>query len=129
MGDSQSNRRGPMTGGQGGANPGSNEPIVPDKANLDHAKKVTDLVLKKLEEQKVDPDQNLLEQMNWTQQDLENFLKQWQRMRDQADSGDVEAKVVYEEALRSLGLQRETQRRKASDQRDKPFQLNEDWCR
>lgn len=122
---SDSNRQGPRTGGQGGAG-GSSEPIVPDKANLDHAKQVTDLVINKLDEQKFDPDQDLLDQMNWTQQDLENFLRQWQKMKENADSGSIEAKQTYEDALRSLGLQRDVQRRNANVKRDKPFQLNED---
>ena len=99
---------------------------MPDKANVDHAKKVTDLILKKLEEQKIEPDQELLEQMNWTQQDLENFLSQWKKMKDNADTGDIAAKQSYEDALRSLGLQRGIQRRNSDSRLDKQFQLTED---
>jgi hypothetical protein len=98
----------------------------PEEANLEYAKKVTDLVLNSLEEQKFEPDQELLDQMNWTKEDLDKFLQQWQEMKANADSGDAESQRIYQEALRSLGLSRDAKGRKVNVKQDDPFQLNED---
>ena len=117
------------TGGSDGSQKSAKEeelPPSPDKANLDYTKKVTDLVLDELENQKYDPDPELLRQMNWTQQDLDNFLKRWQAMKKQAESGDLKAIRKYEEAQRSLGLSPKSKIRKAKVKKEKEFTLNED---
>ncbi len=118
----------PGSGGQTGNTSGqsADQQTDPEEANLEYTKKVTDLVLNKLEEQKFEPDQELLDQMNWTKQDLERFLKQWREMKANAAAGDKEAQKAYAEALQSLGLRRETRGRQVDVKRDDPFQLNED---
>lgn len=116
--------------GQGGSDQAgtSNDqgPASKDAANLDYTKKLTDLILEKLEDQKYDPDPELLEQMNWTQQDLDNFLNQWKQMKNAAQSGDVRKKRQYEDALRSLGFSPNSKSRKTVVERDKKFRVNED---
>ena len=101
-------------------------PASPDKANLDYTKKVTDLVLDQLEDQQLAPDQELLDQMNWSQEDLNNFVKQWQRMKQKAQTGDVKAKRTYEDALRAIGLSPKSKARKVDVKKEKEFILNED---
>ena len=115
-------------GGAGEENPNNSGPDGPsqaDKPNLDYAKKVTDLVLDQLEDQKYDPDQKLLDQMNWTKEDLAQFLKRWQQMRDKAGSGDVRSKREYENGLNSLGIFPESKSRVAKGVQEKEFRLNE----
>ena len=74
------------------------------QANLEYAKKATDMVLDKLEEQAENPDSKLLEQMNWTKDDLQNFMQRWKEMKLKAESGNAADKKRYETALQSLGL-------------------------
>ena len=78
-----------------------------DAANLDYARKKTDLALDYLAHQlaKDKPDPRLLERLGWTRSDLEKFYRQWAEMRREAGSANPEAKRQYNDALRSLGLQ------------------------
>ncbi|MDE0935367.1 MAG: hypothetical protein OSA89_05585, partial [Mariniblastus sp.] len=99
------------TGAGGGAPQG--EMLERDKTNLDHAKKATDMVLKKLSDQRYDPDPELLDKMNWTKADLENFLRRWEEMKDAADVGTLESQKKYEKSLRSLGLRPKSESRRA----------------
>ena len=100
-----------MGTGAGGGSP-QGELLERDKTNFDHAKKATDMVLKKLSDQRYDPDPELLEKMNWTKADLENFLRRWEEMKDAADTGTLESKKKYEKSLRSLGLRPKSGSRK-----------------
>ena len=104
--------------------PESNTPKK-EKPNLDYAKKVTDLVLNQLEDQKYDPDQELLDQMNWTQQDLDEALRQWKQMKSNAESGNPAAQQKYTDWLESLGISPNTKSRTANVKKDKDFKLNE----
>lgn len=132
--ESNDNRTPNKAGGVGGSadqNSGNDDspelPSQPDQPNLDYAKKVTDLVLNRLEDQQYEPDPDLLEQMNWTKEDLARFLKRWQQMRDKAGAGDFQSKREYEEGLRSLGLSPKAsgRGRVAEGVKDKEFRLNE----
>ena len=100
-----------------GTNQATNEQLAEEKANLDHAKKATDLVLNKLEDQLQNPDPDLLDKMNWTEQDLREFLDRWKRMKHSAQTGDPTAQKQYEEAIKSLGL-RPDNRSRISKNRD-----------
>ena len=100
-----------MGTGAGGGTP-QGELLERDKTNFDHAKKATDMVLKKLSDQRYDPDPELLEKMNWTKADLENFLRRWEEMKNAADTGTPESKKKYEKSLRSLGLRPKSESRK-----------------
>ncbi len=78
-------------------------PTQADKANLEYARKATDLVLDYLSDQQVDPDPKLLDELNWTEEDLQKFLKRWQALKKQQTVNDQERERL-DNTLRSLGL-------------------------
>jgi hypothetical protein len=93
---------GPSRSSQGEAPPG-------DEANLEYARKKTDLVLDKLADQlnKKDVDDQLLEDLGWTEEDLRRFIERWQQRKEAArrnDPAGESASRELDEALRSLGL-------------------------
>ena len=88
----------------GGVGNTANAPLPQEEANLEYARKATDLILDRLQNQKNEPDPELLEKMNWTQKDLEQFVKRWAEMRQRARAGDEQAQRQYREALQSLGF-------------------------
>jgi hypothetical protein len=83
-----------------------------DAANLEYARKQTDLVLDKLSDQlnKNKVDDRMLKELGWTRDDLRRFVERWQQRKVAAErdgpTGEA-AKRELEDALRSLGLQRE----------------------
>lgn len=89
-------------GGPGGA--GRDLDLIREQENVEHAKKATDMILKRLAEEQSNPDQEMLDELGWSQKDLDQFLSRWQAMKAKADSGDVVSKRRYDQALRSLGL-------------------------
>jgi hypothetical protein len=118
QGKASANRHATPTGdggesGTAAAPPPRIEGTVPDgdEANLDYARKQTDLVLEKLAEQldRKGVDEDLLKQLGWSEDDLRKFVQRWRERKDAAErrdqSGDA-AKRELEEALRSLGLRR-----------------------
>lgn len=101
------------TPGAGGNPQRSIEGSAPegDAANLDYARKQTDLVLEKLSDElnhnKVDD--HLLKELGWSRDDLRRFVERWQRRKDAAARDDATgdaAKRELDDALRSLGLHR-----------------------
>ncbi len=78
-------------------------PTQADKANLEYARKATDLVLDYLSDQQVNPDPKLLDELNWTEEDLQKFLKRWQALKKQQTVNDQERERL-DNTLRSLGL-------------------------
>jgi len=114
--DPQQSGRGPGNSAipQGGGLEGNNTPqnydgprVEPgeDEANLDYAKKATDMVLDELEHQDT-PDQEMLDDLGWTKDDFARFMQRWKQMKQAADSEDTQAKQELNDALRSLGLSR-----------------------
>jgi hypothetical protein len=100
---------GGQNGTAGSASP--SEGVVPegDKANLDYARKQTDLVLDKLADQlkKKQVDKNLLKQLGWTEDELQRFVARWQNRKAAAQRNDPRgesARRELDDALRSLGL-------------------------
>jgi hypothetical protein len=80
-------------------------PPPPDPANLEYAKKATDLVLDYLDQTREAPDPKLLEDLQWTKEDLERFAERWQKLRElAAQPGSPQASDEFEESLQSLGL-------------------------
>ena len=83
--------------------------VSDDDANLEYARKQTDLVLETLSDQlnrkKIDKD--LLKKLGWSEDDLRKFVERWRDRKQAAKrndpSGDA-AKRELDEALRSLGL-------------------------
>jgi hypothetical protein len=99
-----------------------------DAANLDFARKQTDLALDYLARQlaKEKPDPRLLDRLGWTRADLEKFYRQWAQMRRDAQTAGPEAKRQYNEALRSLGLRpRSTELRGGGTATDKSQHLRD----
>jgi hypothetical protein len=105
-----------MAGGEGavtgGGVPGSNstagntkagEVADNEEANLDYARKVTDLVLEYLSNQESRPDEKLLGELGWSQDDLKNFLQRWRELK-QAAADTPDGKRELDENLKSLGL-------------------------
>lgn len=80
-----------------------------DAANLEYARKQTDLVLEKLADQlnRKKVDERLLKELGWSEADMRRFVERWQQRRAAAEkidpSGEA-AKRELDEALRSLGL-------------------------
>lgn len=79
-----------------------------DDPKLEYTRKATDLVLDRLQDQMANDtvDQELLDKLKWTPEDLRRFMKQWQQLRQAADESGPRSDAAREldEALRSLGL-------------------------
>ncbi|MCO6046148.1 hypothetical protein NG895_19790 [Aeoliella sp. ICT_H6.2] len=101
--------------GQAGGNDGSEGPMngkfdgtvaEGDKANLEYTRKQTDLILDKLSDQldegKVD--QEMLDDLGWSKDDLRQFVDRWNRLRAEAERpNSTGAKQELDARLRSLG--------------------------
>jgi hypothetical protein len=82
-----------------------------DAANLDYARKQTDLVLEKLVDQldRKQVDEKMLKELGWTEEQLRTFVDRWQRRKEAAKRNDPArdaARRELDDALRSLGLRR-----------------------
>jgi hypothetical protein len=118
-GEQPGERRGSQSGEGGGQTP--DEAIQPgqsggtapdgDAANLEYARKQTDLVLEKLSDQlsRKKVDENLLKELGWSEADLRKFIERWQARKEAAGRNDAageSARRELDDALRSLGLRR-----------------------
>jgi len=84
-----------------------------DKANLEYAKRATDLALDHLRNQLKDgePDQELLDRLGWSKEDLQKLLARWEKLEREAKQPGPQsdkAKENLQEAISSLGLKRPT---------------------
>jgi hypothetical protein len=78
-----------------------------DDPNIEYAKKATDLALEYLKDQQTQPDQELLDRLGWTQEDVQKFVQRWEQMKREAAGRDNRAQPArrqLDDALRSLGL-------------------------
>ncbi|TVP98421.1 MAG: hypothetical protein EA381_12345 [Planctomycetaceae bacterium] len=77
----------------------------PDPVDLDYAKQATDLVLDYLNQNRDTPDPELLDRLNWTPEELQEFTQRWNRQLKQpgSDAAAADPRQV-EEALKSLGI-------------------------
>ncbi len=75
-----------------------------DAANLEYTRKATDLALDYLAQQETNPDPELLKRLNWSEEELREFLRRWRELQQAADSGDEAARAEYERKLESLGI-------------------------
>ena len=121
--EGQGKKAGGASGGDGDAGDGV---LQREKENLENSKKATDLILQQLEGQRDDPDPELLKKMNWSKDDLNNFLDRWKQMRDAAKQGDVKAKNKYDRAVKSLGLRPDGARRKVTNNGQEAGSVNQD---
>jgi hypothetical protein len=100
----------PGDGPQGEPQSAPSKPPAGDEANLEYARKATDLALEHLKDQlaKDQPDQELLDKLKWSKEDLQRFVDHWERMKRQAAQpgpAGNEAKQKLDDSLRGLGLQ------------------------
>lgn len=80
-----------------------------DKVNLEYARKKTDLILDKLGDmlRKKQIDDELLDKLGWTEEDMRRFVSRWQSRKARAEGSGTDANQSQRElddALRSLGL-------------------------
>ena len=83
-----------------------------DAANLEYARKATDMALERLRDQEHNPDPELLDRMGWTKEDLAEFLRRWNAL-EKAAQESPEGKREMDEALRSLGLRDPANRKRS----------------
>lgn len=110
---------GPVDGGgipgetPAGDGPPPKEGTTPDgeAANLDYAKKATDLALDYLKDQEHNPDPELLKRLGWSKEELQEFVRRWEAMQTGIDK--PEEKRELDETLRSLGLRPPRQNKRA----------------
>jgi hypothetical protein len=78
-----------------------------DAANLEYAKRQTELALEHLRDQVQKDNSDLLQKLGWTKDDARQFLERWESMKRAAGSerANSAAKRRFENAIRNLGLQ------------------------
>lgn len=113
-GPSRAGNNEPVGGGQGGDESEPPPPKAPqelggDAANQDYANRATELVLDRLKDQlkKGQPDEALLDKLQWSKEDLERFVKRWEEMKANAKQPGPKgnkAKDELDQALKGLGL-------------------------
>lgn len=83
-----------------------------DEANLEYARKQTELVLNELEDQiqNNEVDQQLLDKLGWSEEDLRQFVERWQARKQKAEKHPSKGNQELDDALRSLGLQQKNRR-------------------
>jgi hypothetical protein len=74
-----------------------------EQPNLEYARKAANLVLEHLKDQQQNPDQELLDELGWTDEQMREFIARWESMKRAATEDEV-GKRELDEALRSLGL-------------------------
>ena len=62
------------------------------------------MILSRLKDQQRNPDQDLLDSMNWSKEDLNRFIERWEQMKSDAENGGEQARKRYEKHLKGLGL-------------------------
>jgi len=83
-----------------------------DAANLDYARKATEMVLQHLKDAEHNPDPELLDKLGWSKEDLAEFLRRWDALEKSA-AQSPQGKRELDEALKSLGLRDPNNRRRA----------------
>jgi len=94
-----------------------------DSANLDYARRQTELALEHLRDQLAKEQPELLDKLGWTKDDARRFLDRWERMRraaEQQGPQGEQAKRQFNEALKSLGLGRGTELKHGGVETDRP---------
>ncbi|MEM7781989.1 MAG: hypothetical protein AAF623_01330 [Planctomycetota bacterium] len=120
---SRSNQKAANGSGSAGSGQGS---LEKEKTNLDHARQKTDLILEKLAEQKNNPDPELLDKINWTKEELNEFVDRWKEMKAAAESGGDREKRRYKNALKSLDFRPKDARRRVQQTQQDTSGLNQD---
>ena len=96
--------------GLGAAGEGAESPAAEGSDPIkEYADKATDLALEYLEDQlqQSEPDQQLLDRLGWSRDELARFVRRWQKMKAdarQSGLGGDSSREELDDALRSLGL-------------------------
>ena len=98
-----------ITGNGSGTDGGESQPtseLVPDPVDPEHAKNATDMVLDYLDETRDKPDKDLLEQLDWSEEDMRRFQERWKSIRDigEQDLSNQQNSQDLNETLESLGI-------------------------
>jgi hypothetical protein len=88
------------------------------------------MVLQYLNDQENKPNQELLDKLNWTEDDMREFAKRWREMRDRAALGDQANQEEFRQQLQSLGLSpRKTDSTESTVAKDEMQGLRQDAAR
>lgn len=90
----------------------TSEDQAADAANLEYARKATEMALRRLKDAEHNPDPELLDKLGWTREDLAEFLRRWESLEKSATETPT-GKRDLDEALKSLGLRDPNNRRRA----------------
>lgn len=63
------------------------------------------MVLDYLNRQKDQPDPELLRDLDWTKDDLQEFVRRWNQAKDLGTTGSDEERLEWQNKLKNLGLQ------------------------
>ena len=61
-------------------------------------------MLEYLKDQKDSPDSKLLDELGWTEEDLQKFAERWEALKRNAKEGGTADQRALDDSLRSLGL-------------------------
>ena len=100
--------------------------LMREKENLEYSQKKIDLLLDDLRSQRQNPNEELLKKMNWSAQDLNDFIDSHDEMRAAAEQGEVQAKRNYERRLKSYGLRPAANSRAVAGNKEKAGEVNQD---
>ena len=100
-----------------------------DEANLDYARRQTELALEHLRDQLAKEKPRLLDRLGWTKEEARRFLDKWEAMSclaaEPGPQGDT-ARKEFNDAIRGLGLRpRGTESRRGDVASDKPDTLHD----
>ncbi len=90
-------------------------------ADLEHARNAADLAIEHLRSSLERGDDELLNQLGWTEAEARAFLTRWEAMQRLQRSEDPTDRVEFDRAVRSLGLRPDgvrSQRRVTRERRD-----------
>jgi hypothetical protein len=128
-GASNSNPGGGPGAQAGTADSSEHATFPPDEANLDYARRQTELALEHLRDQLAKEKPRLLDRLGWTKEEARRFLDKWEAMKRMAaepgPQGDT-ARKEFNDAIRGLGLRpRGTELRHGGGASDKPETLHD----
>lgn len=111
------------TGSEAQAASGGREAEDGDEANLEYARRQTDLALEKLSDQlgKQEVDQEMLDKLGWSEEDLKRFVDRWQARQAATKRDDQQGEAArqdLDQALKSLGLRPRELNRKTDRKQD-----------
>lgn len=110
----QSEGAGSSSGGAGRNSSGSGsgeagESPPPEPPDMEYTREATDMVLDYLDQTRESPDPDLLDRLDWDEQDLQRFRQRWQDVKPIGDDVPPASEMSpdVQEALRSLGMRPE----------------------